>query len=147
MTKWLLLFPLFVLGCAIDGGIATVKNIIIEENGVSYLHEGASLEELTKYCEDYKLSEADVIEFFRVARPAAESEYREVATNLGPNCNAKGIATYNGVKVKWHIGSDRYGAFSSEDYSIFQRYYCHDCNKKVFEEDCDFACEMSGSDK
>jgi len=128
-----------------------LKSVEIEKNAVlnpyftSYISDSYKPEAIEE-CKKYRLAKADVIEFFNVARAASESEYRYVEDSPF-YCTTSGVAVSDGKKTKWLIMSNRYGALLNEDGTISQHYYCHDCNPKVFEDDCDFACEMSGGEE
>jgi len=130
-----------------DGFRPIVKSVTIKENGIPYIPEEAEKEfaqKLYKDCEKSKLSKANVIEYFKAARPATRTEYLETPFSL---CSAKGAAVLgNGKKVNWRIKSNRYGSVSFGN-GIEIYYYCHDCNPRVFEKDCDLECEMNGRDE
>lgn len=127
-----------------------LKSVKINKSGMpSGFYGEEPTNDAYKYCKNYKLSKSDVIEFFKIARVATGTEVSQSALTLGRRaCFAEGTAILNnGGKTVWYIGSDRYGSIKFEDEAsdVKKFYYCHECNPKIFEMDCDHACEMDGS--
>jgi len=119
-------------------------NSLSDEDKIKYIdYKPLTVEEATakgyEYCKDYKLSKVDVIEFFKVARAATRKEYSDTYVY---GCAASGEAISNGKKAEWLIKSNRYGLLWPGDGGVIY-YYCHDCNPKKFESDCDHSCSMS----
>jgi len=141
MKNALILFISFLIASAVFAADKYAKpRATINEDTIKIITQ-----EDDEGCKQFKLTKADVVEFFKVARIADEDEYREP---FGYPCFIEGAATlHNGKKVKWFIKADRYGIIElnppENEPGQFIYYYCNDCSSKVYNEDCDAECKIN----
>ena len=95
-------------------------------------------------CKQFKLTEADVSEFFRIAYPSSETEFKNEAFDIygNPYCSEDGKAVLlDGREVEWYIKKTRTGFMHIPGENGRTLYfYCKDCSVKKYGKECDIEC-------
>jgi hypothetical protein len=115
-----------------------LQSVIIEENALA-LEDKNTDPELLEQCQDFILTENDILEFFQIARPASVREYlHELEWS---RCRVLGTAILsNGEKVWWNIDRFRGGALGLADMKTVLYFFCEECRSARYYEHCDKDC-------
>lgn len=146
----LIVLCLLICGCSGNEPVTfkrTQKNLQFIENSqviseIEFFENGArssnvSSDETEPYCREFQLTEADVRQFFSLARVATEREF--LHDLMMSRCFSRGtLAFENGTRTTWWIDRARRGALGNPGNTTY--YYCNDCTPSVFMEPCDVDC-------
>lgn len=136
---------LILAGCAVTAHAAAdkkpprppaIKTVVIEENAA--WSDRVSSDEPPESCQDFVLTQADVREFFKRARPATSVEYNHDL--LMSRCYAGGrVVLPDGREAAWEIDRARRGILVFPDRTAWF-FYCAKCRSKAYGEACDIDC-------
>ena len=116
-----------------------LKSVVVEENGARSGNRDKMSEDEIQACSEFTVSETDVLEFFKVARPASRREYGH-DLDVSP-CYASGRAMLqNGETVEWVIDSARRGALFVNIGGEPAYYYGYKWRIEEYPDVCNFAC-------
>jgi hypothetical protein len=96
-------------------------------------------------CRRFKLTKADVLEFFKISYPSSEviNGNEAFETFRNPYCIESGQAVLqSGQKVIWYITKTRVGSMYFPDGSRSLHFYCKNCptSSRKYNEECDIEC-------
>ena len=131
---------LFVISCANYAADTNhfrhLAKVVIQKN--ASWSDYVSSDETPEMCKDFVLTEADVKQFFTLARVASEQEYSHDL--LMSRCTASGKVTMvNKKEGEWKIDRARRGLLVLTDGTRYF-FYCGKCKSKVYSEACDIDC-------